>query len=519
MIFGKPNNIYGINAMTAAPAAPAVLVFADGTDAPASLVTKRINRHGLITGATGTGKTVTLQNLAENMAKIGIPVFVTDVKGDLAGIALPKAPGTICPPTVFWDLAGKAGHPARVTISEFGPILLGELLDLSPAQRGVLELAFKVADDDGLLLIDFKDLRAMLQFLSDNASAISAEYGLVSKASVAAIQRSLLSLENEGADKFFGEPALELADLMKNTADGKGQINVLHAADLIQKPKLYGCFLLWLLAELYEQMPEAGDLPLPKLALFFDEAHLMFDTAPKGLLDKVEQVMRLIRSKGIGVYYVTQNPADIPEEIQGQLGNRVQHALRAFTPAEQKKVKAAAESLRPNPAFDTFAVIGTLSVGEALVSVLDGKGAPTVVERVKVRLPDSRLGPLQPHERQQMMVTSVLAGKYDTAIDRHSAYETLTADAGKAAEKAAQDAAEKARTEENEKAEAAARKAQERAAKEAAREAAKSAKKPGRPRDSVFDTIIKSATRSISSSIGRQIGQQILRGILGSMKR
>jgi DNA helicase HerA-like ATPase len=273
-------------------------------------------------------------------------------------------------------------------------------------------------------------------------------------------------------------------------------------------------------------MPEAGDLPLPKLALFFDEAHLMFDTAPKGLLDKVEQVMRLIRSKGIGVYYVTQNPADIPAEIQGQLGNRVQHALRAFTPAEQKKVKAAAESLRPNPAFDTFAVIGTLGVGEALVSVLDDKGAPTVVERVKVRLPDSRLGPLQPHERQQMMVTSVLAGKYDTAIDRHSAYETLTADTGKAAEKAAKEAAEKARAEENEKAaqeaekaEAAARKAQERAAKEAAREAAKSAKKPGRPRDSVFDTVVKSATRSISSSIGRQIGQQILRGILGSMKK
>lgn len=513
--------------MTAASAAPTVLVFADGADAPASLVTKRINRHGLITGATGTGKTVTLQNLAENMAKIGIPVFVTDVKGDLSGIALPKAPGTICPPTVFWDLAGKAGHPARVTISEFGPVLLGELLDLSPAQRGVLELAFKVADDDGLLLIDFKDLRAMLQFLSDNASEISAEYGLVSKASVAAIQRSLLSLENEGADKFFGEPALELADLMKTTADGKGQINVLHAADLIQKPKLYGCFLLWLLAELYEQMPEAGDLPLPKLALFFDEAHLMFDTAPKGLLDKVEQVMRLIRSKGIGVYYVTQNPADIPEEIQGQLGNRVQHALRAFTPAEQKKVKAAAESLRPNPAFDTFAVIGTLSVGEALVSVLDDKGAPTIVERVKVRLPISRLGPLQPHERQQLMVTSALAGKYDTALDRHSAYETLTAKADDAAEQAAKDAAEKARKDADEKAakeaeqaEEAARKARARAEKEAARDAAKAAKKPvGRPRDSVFDTVIKTATRSISSTIGRQIGQQILRGILGSMKK
>jgi len=509
--------------MTSAPAAaPTEVVFADGDAAPAVLVTKRINRHGLITGATGTGKTVTLQNLAENMARIGIPVFVTDVKGDLSGIALPKAPGSICPPTVFWDLAGKAGHPVRVTVSEFGPVLLGELLDLSPAQRGVLELAFKVADDEGLLLIDFKDLRAMLQYVSDNAAEISAEYGLVSKASVAAIQRGLLSLENEGADKFFGEPALELADLMKTAADGKGQINVLHAAELIQKPKLYGCFLLWLLSELYEQMPEAGDLPLPKLALFFDEAHLMFDTAPKALLDKVEQVMRLIRSKGIGVYYVTQNPADIPVEIQGQLGNRVQHALRAFTPAEQKKVKAAADSLRPNPAFDTFDVIGTLAVGEALVSVLDDKGAPTMVERVKVRLPDSRLGPLQPHERQQMMVTSALAGKYDTVIDRHSAYEALTAKAGDAAEKAAREAAEKARKEadekaakEAEKAAEAARKARERAEKEAAR----TARKPGRPRDSVLDTVVKTATRSISSSIGRQLGQQILRGILGSIKK
>jgi len=481
----------------------AALVFADGPEAAASLVMKRINRHGLITGATGTGKTVTLQNLAENMAKAGIPVFVTDVKGDLSGIALPKTAGTVCPPTVFWDLEGKSGHPIRVTISEFGPILLGELLDLSPAQRGVLELAFKVADDDGLLLIDFKDLRAMLQFIADHAKEISAEYGLVSTASVSAIQRGLLSLENEGADKFFGEPALQLHDLMRITADGKGQINVLHAADLIQKPKLYGCFLLWLLAELYEQMPEAGDLPVPKLALFFDEAHLMFETAPKALLDKVEQVMRLIRSKGIGVYYVTQNPADIPADIQGQLGNRVQHALRAFTPQEQKKVKAAAESLRPNPAFDTFTVIGTLTVGEALVSVLDEKGAPTIVERVKVRLPESRLGPLQAFERQQLMMTSMVAGKYDTTIDRKSAYEDLQEQAT-AAQKRAAEAETQTQTQNT---------------RSKTPKAEKPAGKPGRPKDSLFDTVVKSTVRSLSTTVGRQIGQQILRGLLGSISR
>lgn len=489
------------------------LVFADGlegTSAPA-FVLKRINRHGLVTGATGTGKTVTLQTLAENMARAGIPVFVTDVKGDLSGIALPKAAGLVSPPCLFWDLAGKSGHPVRITVSEFGPVLMGELLDLSEAQRGVLELCFKVADDSGLLLIDFKDLRAMLQYLADNAKEISATYGLVSTASVAAIQRSLLSLENEGADTFFGEPAIELQDLMRTTPDGKGYISVLHAAELMQKPKLYGCFLLWLLSELFEQMPEAGDLPVPKLVVFFDEAHLMFDTAPKALVEKVGQVMRLIRSKGIGVYYVTQNPADIPEDVQGQLGNRVQHALRAFTPQEQKKVKAAAESLRPNPAFDTYSVIGTLGVGEALVSVMDAAGAPTVVERVKVRLPDSRLGPLQSYERQQMMVTSLVAGKYETALDRVSAYETLQQK--KVAQESQSATAPQSSPWGRPQTPAPS------APRTPAPKAEKPAGKPGRPKDTIVDTMVKTTVRSVSSTIGRQIGQQILRGLLGSMTR
>jgi DNA helicase HerA-like ATPase len=491
-----------------------VLMFADGPDTAAGIVLKRINRHGLVTGATGTGKTVTLQTLAENMARAGIPVFVTDVKGDLSGIALPKAPGSICPPCVFWDLAGKNGHAVRITVSEFGPILMGELLDLSPVQRGVLELCFKVADDSGLLLLDFKDLRAMLQHLADNAKEISASHGLVSTASVAAIQRSLLSLENEGADQFFGEPALELHDIMRVTPDGKGQINVLHAAELMQKPKLYGCFLLWLLAELFEQMPEAGDLPVPKLAVFFDEAHLMFDNAPKALLEKVGQVMRLIRSKGIGVYYVTQNPADIPEDIQGQLGNRIQHALRAFTPQEQKKVKAAADSLRPNPAFDTYEVIGTLGVGEALVSLMDVAGAPTVVERVKVRLPESRLGPLQAFERQQLMITSAVAGKYDITQDRHSAYEALQSQKAAAQKQTAptrkpweQTPTDTGRMPAPEKMRA------------PAPPKTKPAGKPGRPKDTFVDTIVKTTVRSVSSTIGRQIGQQILRGLMGSMRK
>lgn len=462
------------------------LVFADGENGTASLVLKRINRHGLVTGATGTGKTVTLQTLAEAMAKAGIPVFVTDVKGDLSGIAMPKAPGIATPPAIFWDLMGKNGHAVHTTISEFGPILLGQLLDLSDVQRGVLELAFHVADDQGLLLIDLKDLHAILQYIAEHAKEVSSKYGLVAPATIAAIKRGLLSLQNEGAGVFFGEPALQLSDLMLNDAQGRGYINILSASELIQRPRLYACFLLWMMSELFEDLPEAGDLPQPKLVLFFDEAHLLFSNAPKVLLEKVEQVVRLIRSKGVGIYFITQNPADIPESVQGQLGNRIQHALRAFTPSEQKKVKAAADSLRANPSFDTEKVIGELGVGEALVSLLDEKGSPTIVERVKVRLPESRLGPLQPMELRQLMAASPVGGKYDQVMDRDSAYERLQA--------------------------------QKNIANDAARNAPEPEKaKPGRRSDTFGEALTKSIIRSASSSIGRQVGNKIIRGILGAI--
>lgn len=487
------------------------LAFADGPKGPASFVLKRINRHGLVTGATGTGKTVTLQNLAEGMAKAGIPVFVTDVKGDLSGIAAPKAPGTLTPPAVFWDLMGKQGHPVHTTISEFGPILLGQLLDLSDVQRGVLELVFRVADDNGLLLLDLKDLRAVLQFVGDHTKEVSEKYGLVAPATIAAIQRGLLSLENEGAGTFFGEPALELADIMKTDAQGRGYINILSSSELIQRPRLYACFLLWMLAELFEDLPEAGDLPQPKLALFFDEAHLLFSSAPRILLEKVEQVVRLIRSKGVGVYFITQNPADIPENIQGQLGNRVQHCLRAFTPAEQKKVRAAAESLRANPAFDTEKVLGELGVGEALVSMLDEQGVPTVVERVKVRLPESRLGPLQEMERRQLMMASPVGAKYDAVMDRASAYEKLQGTAASAAAAAPQQSAStggwtERRSTSEEKPE------RIRTSGEAAKTGAAWGAAAG-----IGAIMAKSLLRSASSSVGRQVGNQIMRGLLGAI--
>jgi hypothetical protein len=473
------------------------IVFTTPESAPGALVQKRINRHGLIAGATGTGKTVTLQTVAESMAAAGIPVFVTDVKGDLSGIAVPKAPGQLTPPAVFWDLIGKQGAPVRTTISEFGPILLGQLLDLSDVQRGVLELVFRVADDSGLLLIDLKDLRAVLQYVAEHSKEIGEKYGLVSPASVAAIQRSLLSLENEGAGSFFGEPAIELADMMMKDAQGRGYINILSASELIQRPRLYAAFLLWMLAELFEDLPEAGDLPQPKMVLFFDEAHLLFSSAPKILLEKVEQVVRLIRSKGVGVYFITQNPGDIPDTIQGQLGNRIQHALRAFTPAEMKKVKAAADSLRANPAFDTEKILGELAVGEALVSTLDAQGTPTVVERVKVRLPATRLGPLQAMERQQIMLASPHAGKYETAVDAQSAYEVLGAK-----QQQAQKAAPMPQS-------------------PAPRQNAPAPRTPpmrrGRLPDTMGEVIAKSVLRAASTSVGRQVGNQIVRGVLGAI--
>ena len=398
------------------------------------------NRHGLITGATGTGKTVTLQVMAERLSGLGVPVFMADVKGDLAGLSQPgktspkleerlkligaDAPAFAGCPTVFWDMYGDQGHPVRATVSDMGPRLLGRILNLNDTQEGVLTLAFKIADDAGLLLLDLKDLRALLQHVGDNAQEFQTHYGNVSAASIGAIQRGLLTLEQQGADRFLGEPMLNIDDLLQ-TADGKGVINILAADRLMQSPKVYSTLLLWLLSELYERLPEVGDPDQPKLVFFFDEAHLLFTDAPKPLLEKIEQVVRLVRSKGVGVFFVTQNPLDVPETVLGQLGNRVQHALRAFTPRDQKAVKSAAETMRGNPKFKTVDAITELCVGEALVSFLDEKGRPGVVERVYVLPPASRIGPITPDERKAVVAASPVAGTYETTVDRESAYEKL----------------------------------------------------------------------------------------------
>ena len=479
-----------------------------------TLLLKRANRHGLIAGATGTGKTITLQNMAQAFAEAGVPVFAADIKGDLSGISQPgsdthKAHGALVEraqkigldpfvyqgaPTTFWDLLGEQGHPVRTTISEMGPLLLSRLLDLNPTQEGVLTIAFTVADDEGLSLLDLKDLRALLVHVNDNRAAIGAEYGNVSPASIGAIQRALLVLERDGGERFFGEPALALSDLMRTTADGKGVVNVLAADQLMTRPRLYATFLLWLLSELFEELPEVGDPDKPRLVLFFDEAHLLFEDAPDYLLDKIEQVVKLIRSKGVGVYFVTQNPRDIPDAVLAQLGTRLQHALRAYTPSERKAVKAAADSFRPNPAFDTEEVITELGVGEALVSTLDAKGRPTMVARTLIRPPSSRMGPASDNEREDILRTSPMAGRYDEAVDRESAYELLEkrkVEAAKAAEKA-----EKAEMAASEK---------------------KSARKPARrsSRQSYGEAAIKSALRTASN----QLARHIVRGILGSLKR
>ena len=398
------------------------------------------NRHGLVTGATGTGKTVTLQVLAEGFASAGVPVFAADIKGDLSGISaageakdafvkraadmgLPYQPDQFT--AVFWDVFGKEGHPIRATISEMGPLLLSRLLQLNDTQEGVLNIAFRVADEQGLALLDLKDMRAMLSFCSDNATELQKEYGNVSPATIGTIQRALLVLENQGATSFFGEPALDLNDFMRTDRDGRGIVNILSADKLIANPRLYATFLLWMLSELFEQLPEVGDLDKPKLVFFFDEAHLLFNDAPKALLEKIEQVVRLIRSKGVGVYFVTQNPLDVPETVLAQLGNRVQHALRAFTPRDQKAVKAAAETFRPNPKLDTARVITELGKGEALTSFLEGNGTPTMVERTIIRAPSARLGVITPQERAATIAASPFKGKYDTAVDSESAYEKL----------------------------------------------------------------------------------------------
>ena len=431
------------------PAAASTVVLDDGKtifvgrgEKPEYLTLALANRHGLVTGATGTGKTVTLQVLAEGFSKAGVPVFAADIKGDLSGIAAvgdakeafvkrAKELGIEYQadefPAMFWDLYGEQGHPIRATVTEMGPLLLSRLLDLNETQEGVLNIAFKRADDQGLALLDLKDLRAILGFISDKAAEIQKTYGNVSGASVGSIQRQLLVLENQGADKFFGEPALNIEDFMRTDRDGRGVISLLAADKLMENPRLYGTFLLWMLSELFEELPEVGDVDKPKLVFFFDEAHLLFTDAPKALLDKIEQVVRLVRSKGVGVYFVTQNPLDVPDKVAAQLGNRVQHALRAFTPRDQKAVRAAAETFRQNPDLDTATVITELGKGEALVSFLEGNGTPSMVERCLICPPSARVGPVTPAERHAIINKSPVKGKYETTIDRESAFELLQA--------------------------------------------------------------------------------------------
>ncbi|MCP4286596.1 MAG: DUF853 family protein [Gammaproteobacteria bacterium] len=477
-------------------------------DRSVPLLPKMANRHGLIAGATGTGKTITLQGLAEEFSRMGVPVFLSDVKGDLSGISQPGAPHPKIQervdiigledfqfkgfPVTFWDVFGQQGHPVRATITDMGPLLLSRLLNLNETQQGVLTLVFRVADDNGWLLLDLKDLRSMLQFVAENARDFRTLYGNISAASVGAIQRRLLTLEDQGGNKLFGEPALNLQDMMQTDESGLGVINVLTSEKLMNAPLLYGTFLLWLMSELFETLPEVGDPEKPRLVLFFDEAHMLFDDAPDILIDKVEQVVRLIRSKGVGVYFVTQNPLDVPDTVLGQLGNRVQHALRAFTPRDQKAVKAAADTFRPNPKLDTRQVITELGVGEALVSTLDAKGRPRVVQRTLIRPPRSRMGPITKVLRKKLMADSLVAGVYDKRIDRKSAYEILIARAEQQAQE--QQTAEVIKS--------------QKAALTKARRQPR-----GRQRQSVTESFFKSAARAV----GSQVGRQLIRGVLGSL--
>jgi uncharacterized protein len=503
---------------------PEPLLIAKSGKTPLALLPALANRHGLIAGATGTGKTVTLQRMAQEFSRAGVPVFMADVKGDLSGLAqagamsgklrerldlleikeLPFAAA----PVVFWDVFGKAGHPVRATISEMGPLLLGRMLNLNDTQQGVLTLVFKIADDAGLLLLDMKDLRAMLQHVGDNAKNFTTEYGNVSAASIGTIQRGLLELERQGGEALFGEPALDIADLMQTDTRGQGVINILAADSLMNSPKLYSTFLLWLLSELFEHLPEAGDLDKPKLVFFFDEAHLLFTDAPKVLLERIEQVVRLIRSKGVGVYFVTQNPMDIPDTVLGQLGNRVQHALRAFTPADQKAVKAAAQTMRANPTLSVEKAITELSVGEALVSFLDDKGRPSIVERAFVLPPASRIGPATPAEREAIIKASVLYGHYENAIDRESAYEKLK---GRALEKQVTGPATGAPED-----------AAQTAGSGGVGGTVKGALgdlifgKTG-PRGAHHDGLLESVAKSAARTVGSQIGREVIRGVLGSI--
>ncbi len=491
---------------------PPLVVAKSGVDL--GLLPGMANRHGLIAGATGTGKTVTLQAVAEALSAIGVPVFMADVKGDLAGLAAPAGPNKkveerlkmlgiegrtpLASPVAFWDVFGEQGHPVRATITELGPLLLGRILNLNETQSGVLAAVFKVADDSGLALLDLKDLRALLQHAGDNAAQLRTQYGNMSTASIGAIQRGLLSLESQGGEKFFGEPVLALDDLMQ-TVDGRGVVNILAADKLLASPRVYATMLLWLLSELFEQLPEVGDPEKPKIAFFFDEAHLLFDDAPKELLDRIEQVVRLVRSKGVGVWFVTQNPLDIPDTVLGQLGNRIQHALRAFTPRDQKAVKAAATTFRQNPKLDVEKAITELVVGEALVSFLDEKGRPHPVERAYVIPPRSRIGTLSPDERRQVIASSLVAGHYEKAVDRESAYEILAARAGGRAEAGgAQEPAEEPGV------------------------LGGILGKLGLPgggatKGRTRETAVEAAAKSAARAIGSEVGRRIIRGVLGSI--
>jgi len=499
------------------------ILIAKNADHDLMLLPEMGNRHGLITGATGTGKTVTLQTLAQGFSRLGVPVFMADVKGDLTGISqagvasdklkarlsehgLPEPLWGACP-TTLWDVFGEKGHPVRATVSHMGPLLLSRMLELNDTQQGVLNLVFRIADANGLLLLDAKDLRAMLQYVGDNASQFTTEYGNISSASIGAIQRGLVALESQGADKFFGEPMLNLEDFIQ-TEKGQGVINILAADKLMNAPRLYATFLLWMLSELFEKLPEAGDLDKPKLVFFFDEAHLLFNDAPKGLLDKIEQVVRLVRSKGVGVYFVTQNPVDIPDTVLGQLGNRVQHALRAFTPRDQKAVKVAATTMRANPKLDLEQAIGELGVGEALVSCLDTKGTPGVTERAWVLPPGSRIGPATDEERRALIANSLVAGTYEKTIDRESAYEKLRGEAVGAARGTPTGASDKAGA----KPAPDAKEEEGSWAGEIFGSLTRGTGKTGRG-DSILESMAKSAARTV----GSQVGRELIRGVLGSL--
>jgi uncharacterized protein len=480
-------------------------IFLGKSDKREELFLPLANRHGLVTGATGTGKTVTLQIMAESFCKAGVPVFAADVKGDLSGISQAGTPldvlterakkidfddyGMEATPTIFWDLFGEQGHPIRTTVTEMGPLMLSRLMGLSEAQEGALNIAFRIADNEGLALLDLKDLRALLSDLGARGKEITTEYGNVTSPTIGSIQRRLVVIEEQGGDKFFGEPALDIKDLMRTTRDGRGYMNILAADRLMSSPQLYATFLLWLLSELFEEMPEVGDPEKPKLVFFFDEAHLLFDDAPPGLLEKITQTVKLIRSKGVGVYFVTQNPLDVPDSVLAQMGNRVQHALRAYTPRDQKAVSAAATTFRPNPKFDTEKVITELGKGEALVSTLDLKGIPSMVGRTLIRPPSGRMGPITPEERKSAINNSPVYGLYEETVDKDSAYEKLQKKATLRAEAQQQEAADKAE-----------RKA-----------SASSARQP----QSATDRFVK----NMASSVGRSVGNALVRGILGSLMR